>query len=190
MTVDTLPSRPQASAAAVTLERLALRTTLNLRGDPADAGFLDAVKQATGLTLPTDANTWTEGGSRRAVWLGPDEWLVVAPDDTAEALEQAVRTARGGDPWLSVTNVSHNSTVFRLAGPAARMVLAKATPIDLHPRAFGANACAQTVLARTRALILLAEAQAPAFEVWVRNSFAQYTADWLEDAMLEYQSPP
>lgn len=190
VTVETLPARPQATDAPVTLSRLPLRTVLNLRGDAADAGFLDAIRTATGLTLPTTANTWTDSQGRRAVWLGPDEWLVIAPDDTASALEQAVRAARGDDPWLAVTDVSHTSTVFSLGGPAARQVLAKATPIDLHRRAFAANACAQTVLARTRALILLAEPDPPVFEVWVRNSFARYTQDWLEDAMREHQPPP
>lgn len=190
MTVDSQASRPPPSAVAVTLERLPVRTVLNVRGDPADTGFLDAVAEVTGVTLPTDANTWTETNGRRAIWLGPDEWLVVAPDTPADALEAAIRHARRDDPWLSVTDVSHNATVFTLGGPAARMVLAKATPIDLHPRTFVANACAQTVLARTRALILLAGPEPPVFEVWVRNSFAQYTADWLEDAMREYMSAP
>lgn len=190
MTVDTLPSRPKGSAVTVRLERLPLRTVLNLRGEASDTGFLQAVEQAAGVSLPTTPNTWTDAGGRRAVWLGPDEWLLVAPDDDADALEAAVRKARGDDPWLAVTDVSHNSTVFTLSGPAARDVLAKGCPLDLHPRAFEANACAQTVLARTRALILLAEPRQPVFEVWVRNSFAQYTGDWLTDAMIEYQSPP
>lgn len=175
---------------ADTLTRLPLRTVLNLRGDPADAGFLKSVEEATGVSLPTAANTWTDVHGRCAIWLGPDEWLIVAPDASAEDLERAIREARGDDPWLAVTDVSHNSTVFALEGPNARAVLSKASPMDFHPRAFGAIVCAQTVLARTRALILLAEPEKPVFEVWVRNSFARYTEDWLRDAMEEYTAAP
>ena len=45
---------------------------INLRGDPADQAFLDAVKNAAGATPPTDANTVAAAGRNKILWLGPD----------------------------------------------------------------------------------------------------------------------
>ena len=67
-------------------------------------------------------------------------------------------------------------------------MLAKACPLDFHPRAFGPARCAQSNVARTQALIAL-EDELPVFRLFVRSSFAVYLAEWLLDAMREYHVP-
>ena len=172
--------------AGTRLAIMAPRSVVNLRGPAGDADFLAAVGAATGVAAPPGVNRWSGDDQRFVISLGPDEWLAVAPEGRAGAIEQRLRAARADDPWLSVVDVSHNYTVLALTGSAARTVLSKGCSIDLHARTFTPGHCAQTLLARTRALLLCCSDK-DGFEIWVRNSFARYTLDWLQDALAEFQ---
>src|SRR3712207_7321261 len=48
---------------------------------------------ALGVDLPTAPNTWVPAGTGRAVWLGPDEWLLSSTTDTPEEFEARIRAA-------------------------------------------------------------------------------------------------
>ncbi|MEM8588009.1 MAG: sarcosine oxidase subunit gamma family protein [Pseudomonadota bacterium] len=183
--------RERLAAAAgpdIRLEIIEPKAILNLRGRADDPGFADAMRNTLGLDLPTEPNrcrsTTAEGDGAAEViyWLGPDEWLVMAAAGMEASLEAALRAARTEDPWLSVVDVSHNLTGLRLGGTSAREVLASGCSLDLHPRVFDVDHCGQTVLAKSRILLRQVSVE-PAFELWVRNSFARYLADWLLDAM-------
>jgi sarcosine oxidase subunit gamma len=131
------------------------------------------------LGVPVPApNRVTTAGERAILWLGPDEYLVVAPDgdDVAEVTGE------------SVVDVSANRTTIELSGPYARDVLEKGMSIDLHPRAFGPGRCAQTLLARAQVVLRQLDSldrTEPTYHVLVRGSFAPYLADWLVDAAKE-----
>jgi sarcosine oxidase subunit gamma len=128
------------------------------------------------LGVPVPApNRVATAGERAILWLGPDEYLVVAPD---------------GDPVAeltaeSVVDVSANRTTIELSGPHARDVLEQGMSIDLHARVFGPGQCAQTLLARAQVILRQVDAE-PTYHVLVRGSFAPYLADWLVDAAKEF----
>jgi sarcosine oxidase subunit gamma len=159
-----------------------------LRGNSGNAAFLAAVRTALGLDLPVTAGAVAEAGPLRALWLGPDEWLLVAPDGSAAALMVALEKALDG-VHAQVVDVSANRTVLAVEGPRAADLLAKGLTLDLHPRAFGPGRVTQTILARA-AVILEQRGEAPAYRLYVRNSFAAYLASWLLDAASEYRLPP
>ncbi len=154
---------------------------INLRTEVADVAVMERLRAALGFPLPQEPNTSSSSGDRTVLWLGPDEWLVVGPEDQQELIEGSVRSALGDTPGAA-TDVSANRTVIELRGANARDVLATGCPLDLHPRVFGPGRCAQTLLARAQVIVHLVEA-APAFHVYVRSSFAAYAADWLLDAV-------
>lgn len=170
---------------AVALDPMPLQTLLNLRGRPDAADFRSAVAGLLGAELPLTPDRWQGGENDAILWLGPDEWLVMAGEGRAGELDAGLREALADDPWLSVVDLSHSYTGFRLTGPAAREVLAKGCPLDLHPRVFGDGQCAQSILAGSR-ILLRAVGTPVAFELWVRNSFAAYASAWLQDAMAEF----
>jgi sarcosine oxidase subunit gamma len=184
-----LAGLPKASNdAAVRLTAIGFRALLNLRCRTQDARMLAALGDALGMPLPVEPNRVSGDDERAVLWLGPDEWLVLAADGEEHGLEKQLRAAADDDAWLSVVDVSHNYTGLMLAGPAARDVLAKGCPLDLHRLKFRPGDCAQTVLAGVRVL-LRSPQQSEAIELWVRNSFARYTAHWLLDAMAEFPDP-
>ncbi|MGY1683867.1 sarcosine oxidase subunit gamma [Geodermatophilus sp. SYSU D01176] len=140
---------------------------------------------ALGVDLPTAPNTWVPAGTGRAVWLGPDEWLLSSTTETPGDLEVRVRDAvlpLGG----SAADVSSQRIGLRLTGARARDVLAKGCSIDLHPRVFVPGSSAQTMLGQAGVVLLALSDTADDFVVLVRSSFAGYLADWLLDAALEF----
>ena len=72
-------------------------------------------------------------------------------------------------------------------GRAARDLLARGCPLDLDPRSFAADQCAQTLLARVDVILFLMDDR-DAFGVLVRASFARYLVDWLRDAIEGLES--
>ena len=140
---------------------------------------------ALGVDLPTAPNTWVPAGTGRAVWLGPDEWMLTSTTETPEDLEARVRAAvlpLGG----SATEVSAQRIGVRLTGARVRDVLAKGCSIDLHPRVFGRGSSAQTTLGQAGVVLLALSDAGDDYAVLVRSSFAGYLADWLLDAALEF----
>ncbi len=81
-----------------------------------DAG---AVADVAGVALPTDACTSATAGERSLLWLGPDEWMLLAPDSEAATLEAALNEALTGPP-TQVVDVSDYYTVIPLTGARGR----------------------------------------------------------------------
>ena len=181
---DRLAAATRASGGAVRLAELPFLAQVNVRLD-AKGAAADAVGLALGLQLPLEPNTVVRAGELTALWLGPDEWLVVGPPGSQRDLESRIRAAAADEP-VSVTDVSAQRTTLLVAGPRARDLLAHGCPLDLHPRAFGAGRCAQTTLARTQIVLVARDEPKAGFWVLVRSSFAGYLTDWLLDAATEY----
>ncbi len=157
---------------------------INLRGDPRDPRFAGAVGGVMGDSLPMVPNTLTDVNGITMYWLGPDEWLIVTPDDRREPILQQLRRVLA-QKHAAITDVSGGQAALHLRGRHVRDVLAKGCPIDLHPRAFRIGQCAQSHLGKALVLIGQIEEQ-PYFELIVRRSFADYLWTWLESAAEEY----
>jgi sarcosine oxidase, subunit gamma len=143
------------------------------------------VTAALGPGLPAAPSSWVQTDSGRAIWLGPDEWLLTSATERPEQLASRIREATlpfGG----VVVDVSAQRITLRLTGSRARDVLAKGCSIDLHPRSFGCGSSAQTTLGQAGVVLLALAESGDDYAILVRSSFAGYLADWLEDAALEF----
>lgn len=141
----------------LTLRGPETRALFDLRGDPA----------ATFLPPPALPNRRTTAGAVSLIAVGPARWLVMAPLVQEATLEAQLRTA---------TLVSDTLAFFILTGADAARALAIACPIDLHPRAFPADAASFTDAFGTRALVLR---EGSAWVLAVEPSYADYIADHL-----------
>lgn len=157
---------------------------VNLRGQTADPLFRAAVKDATGTEPPAKANRVAVAGHRQVIWLGPDEWLVTAPAAEESTLAANLRARLMGQ-HAAVTMVGEARAVIALAGGAAREVMAKLCPLDLHSRAFSVGDCAQSLVARVQALVHQ-RSEAPLYDLYVDRSYASWLWQRLEDAGLEF----
>jgi sarcosine oxidase subunit gamma len=139
---------------------------LNIR---AHTDALAAAAATLGVALPTTPNTVTRTGDIAALWLGPDEWLVVG--------RQGPGTPPDG--W-GMVDVSAQRTAIVVSGPAAVDLLAHGCALDLGR--IGPDWCAQTMLARAN--VVLWGSPPDEIRILVRASFASYLAAWLLDAAL------
>ena len=170
--------------AGVLLCERPFRAQINLRGDVAAKRFRDAVEGVVGVAPPRQPNTTASAGAITAFWLGPDEWLIVAPDDRADKMVEALRAALEKQ-HTAVTDVSEARTAIGLSGANARDVMMKGCSLDLHPREFGPGRCAQSTLGKAQILLHQLD-DGPTYDLYVPRSFAEYLWAWLEDASLEY----
>jgi len=170
----------EATNGAISIRELPFLTQINLRAEP-DQRMPQRLADVLGLALPLTPNTVASSANHRALWLGPDEWLIVGAADEARAIEHSMHDAVTG-ATASIVDVSANRTVMLIQGERAQELLAHGIAIDLHPRAFGPGRCAQTLLAKVQ-VIMERRSDDNAFHVYVRGSFTSYLADWLLDAV-------
>ncbi|GAB3693476.1 sarcosine oxidase subunit gamma [Saccharopolyspora tripterygii] len=166
------------------LSEVAFRAQVALRVDPKSPAA-ERIGTALGTMLPNQPGQVARTERLLVAWLGPDEWLLVGPEGEAGTIRTTVTEALG-DEHGAVVDVSAHRTIIEVSGPKAPELLAKGCALDLHRRSFGADRCAQTLLARAGVLLVCREVEPPAYWVLVRASFARYLADWLSDAAAEY----
>lgn len=159
-----------------------LRLDTGDTGDTGDTAVLNRVELAVGLPVPVEPCRASRSGARAVLWLGPGWWLVVGEPGTEARTAAALRDAVGAAPG-SVVDVSAWRTTVELAGPAASELLMTGCPVDLHPRAFPAGGCVQTLLAR--APVIVECAGVAVYRLSVRSSLAGYLGRWLLDAAAE-----
>ena len=169
----------------VGLRELPFLTMIGIRVAPGSPAFA-RLGERLGAPLPAVCGQVTSSDGHSALWLGPDEWLVVSSTAEPEALTAALRDALAGDPG-AVTDVSANRTTLELSGPSARAVLEKGCPVDLHPRSFGPGNAVATSLGPVP--LLLWQTGETSYRLLPRSSFSDYVARWLLDAASEYAGP-
>jgi sarcosine oxidase subunit gamma len=172
--LDDLRSVSARTGGDVTVAHLPFLAQVSLRLDP-------ALADRAPLPLPVEPNTAWEDGPRAALWLGPDEWLVLGPPHTGSEIAQELEAALDGAP-RSIVDLSANRVAIELGGPGRFDLLSKGCPIDLHPLAWTAGMCAQTLLAKTQVIL---HERVDTTGLLVRTSFAAYLVDWLLAASAE-----
>ena len=162
---------PPGAGALVSVGLVPPATRFSFRGGPEAA---DACGRVLGLVLPRDACRAAEAGDRAALWLGPDEWLLLAPEAETATLFAAIEGGLGGTPHALV-DVSHRQVGFAVAGRQAPALLNAGCPLDLDPAAFPVGMCTRTVLAKCD--VALWRRGPEAFRLEVNRSFADYLAE-------------
>ena len=150
---------------------------VTLRGDLADAGFAGAVEQVTGLALPVQRRIVGEG--RRLAWMSPDELMLFCDADAAPGITAKFAAAFAGSHALAV-DVTDARAVFRVEGKAVREVIAKLTPANVAPAAFGPGEMRRTRLGQVPAAFHMPDATT--FEVIAFRSVALYVFELLSNA--------
>ena len=138
------------------------------------AAALAAAGKALGVELPQTNRTVAAKGCT-ALWLGPDEYLLLAPTD-ANACWSALQAALAGLPHACV-DVSQRHAAFEVAGEHAAAALNSGCPLDLDLEAFPEGQCTRTVFGK--AGIILWRTAANRFHVEVWRSFASYVTQLL-----------
>jgi sarcosine oxidase subunit gamma len=143
-----------------------------LRGDSAARA---AAERALAVPVPVLACRAGSTGARAALWLGPDEWLLIAADEDAAA-EAALGDALEALPH-SLVDVSHRQVGLVVSGPQAATLLSAGCPLDLDLSAFPVGMCTRTMLSKAEVVLWRTAAAEFRLEVW--RSFAAYVTEYL-----------
>ena len=167
--VDLSTARQQQTVASSSLLRqLPPASRLVLRG----ASQVLAVA-ADALRLPRNETPCraVHSDSLAALWLGPDERLLIGPADAAAEMSDRLQQALAGMPH-SVVEISHAQVGFELSGARAADALNIGCPLDLDPASFPVDMCTRTVFAKAQ--IVLWRTAPDTFRVDTARSFAPY----------------
>ena len=163
---------------AITLADAPPSARFILRARPA---AMEAAAGPLGTRLPVVACRSAVADDLAALWLGPDEWLLLSSDGAAVAAGLA--TALAGLPHALV-DVSHRQEGLVLSGRHAAAVLHAGCPLDLHPDAFPIGMCTRTLLGKAE--IMLWRTGAERFRIEAMRSFVPYVRQYLAEAAREF----
>lgn len=139
----------------------------------------DRAGPAFGVSMPEAACRAESAAGIAALWLGPDERLLLAPEGSEESIMAAIGEALAGIPH-SLVDVSHRQVGLSVAGAAARDLLASGCPLDLDAEAFPVGMCTRTVFARAE--VVLWRRSAEEYHLETGRSFSGYVLGWLKEA--------
>jgi sarcosine oxidase subunit gamma len=160
------------SARGVRLAALPPAERISLR---APAASIATLSKALGVTLPQAPKTSAAKGARTALWLGPDEWLVID-----EGGKDPLADCAGVKALHSAVGISHRNVGISVTGPAAAATLNAGCPQDLSLAAFPVGACSRTILGKVEIVLLRTAEDAFRVECW--RSFSDYVFTFLSEA--------
>ncbi len=169
---------PGNSAATATLCPPATRFIL--RGGPEIAA---RVGPAFGASPPLEPLRSLSEGSRSALWMGPDEWLLIA-EDAPPTLGATLEAALAPIPHALV-DVSHRQSAIVVSGRGAARLLNAGVALDLDLSAFPVGMVTRTLL--TKAEIVLWRQGPEAFRVEFSRSFGPYVIAILRQAASDQE---
>lgn len=161
----------------VSLTEAAPASRISLRARPEAVA---ALSKALGIKLPDQPKTSVRSTAaktkqRVALWLGPDEWLVI--DEAGADLMGACAKAKG---LHAAVDVSHRNTAIIVSGQGAEAVISAGCPQNLSLDAFAVGACSRTILGKAEIVLLREEDNVFRVECW--RSFSAYVLAFLSDA--------
>jgi sarcosine oxidase subunit gamma len=164
------PPPPASAAGWRTLDPL---SCWSLRVDVAAAASPMA---AAALPLAVDVCRAATQGGWSALWLGPDEQLLVGPDSAHTQLAPRLAAALEGISH-SLVDVSHRQAAIELNGPDATQLLAMGCPLDFDLAQAPVHFCSRTVYAKAEVVLWRQETERFQLHTW--RSFLPYVTGLL-----------
>ncbi len=157
---------------------------LLIKADLASAPLIAAAERIFGVGVPGRCEA--AGDRERAVaWMAPDELLAFVPAErTREALAELRSTLAGEHAFCA--DVSAMRACFEVQGEGVRDVLAKGTPADMSPSAFGPGGFRRTRIGQLAAAIWMLDGRSA--RIFCLRSEAEHLREWLGEAVANFKA--
>ncbi|HEV7480041.1 MAG TPA: sarcosine oxidase subunit gamma family protein [Roseiarcus sp.] len=143
----------------------------------------EAVRVACGMAFgvepPSRLGPAGESEGRAALWLGPDEWLLIADGADAADIGAMLESVLEGTAH-SLVDVSHRQIALIASGPTAARVLNAGCPLDLDLKAFPVGFATRTLFDKVE--IVLWRRAETTFHIEIWRSFAPFLVGSLAEA--------
>jgi sarcosine oxidase subunit gamma len=141
-----------------------------------------AAGAALGIVVAARSCQASHAQGRALLWLGPDEYLLLAADAETTALKSTLEEALQKHAHALI-DVSHRQTGLEVTGAHAVEILSSGCPLDLDIASFPIDMCTRTLFAKAEVVLWRTAADVFHIEVW--RSFTDYVASFLVDAARE-----
>ena len=173
---------PLLNQSSVSILKAAPITRLSLRlreGSITDAGT------AFGASLPTKPLASETATKRAALWMGPDEWTLLAPEEELLAVFDGIEVKLADTPY-SLVDISERSEAIIVSGEKAVWLLNTGIFIDFSLEAFPVGTVSRTVFHKSPVMIWRTGPDTFVVEAWV--SFMDYVAGLLVQSAQELEA--
>ena len=156
---------------------------LIIRGKTKD--FITTIGKNLNMLLPIEANTSTSGESLTALWLSPDEWLLVSNEIVSEdsnnyEVEDNLINNVSKVNLGAVTDVSDQFVMINIKGSKVFDLFATGSPFNFNVFKSKKGSVVQTILSHIDVIIHLTEINN--VNLLVRRSFSEHLHSWLNDS--------
>ncbi len=146
-----------------------------------DLEHLGKAAAAFGSDILDQPGGVSTNGEKTALWLGPDEWLLLTPEVGSREIVSRFSTLGDTVPH-SLVDVSDRTVAIDLSGPLATRALNAGCPLDLEnmPVSYGTR----TVLEQTEIIIIKLDNKK--YRLEIIRSFTPYIWSFLEKAGRDF----
>ena len=180
---DNTANYPKINTSVFSIMQESNLAQLNIRFDVSDASILSIVKSVLGLNLEMAPNTIVNDNEKFALWLGPDERLVILPKDQIITARMNLERELQGIHYSSV-DLSSGQVVLDLKGEEVLNILSKGCSVDLHQKYFNVGQCVQTSIDKINVICFSLENNH--IRIIVRRSYSEALIAWFKDASIEF----
>ena len=166
----------------VTIEETKLSGKINIRGKSLDKEFMKNIGSVLNLVLPIEPNVRIYNNNISIMWLGPNEWLVITPENEKNKIISLLESKLNPEK-TAITDVSFNRTVLRLEGKQVFTLLSKFLVANLEKILETNFSVAQTIFLKIPVLFIRnnTNKEATSLDLHLNRSHAKYVYELLVD---------
>tara|TARA_Y100001970_G_scaffold210566_1_gene256909 strand:- start:14 stop:577 length:564 start_codon:yes stop_codon:yes gene_type:complete len=173
----------EINLSGVSIKEITPVMKINLRGKTRE--FLTNVGKNLNMILPTEANTSTTSDKLTAIWLSPDEWMIVSNElisketnkyQLNELLFHSISKKNLG----AVIDITDQFVQLELNGKNIYEIFSSGSPFNFNEFKEKKGSTTQTVLNHID--VILHHKDENIVNLFVRRSFAEHLHSWIEDS--------
>jgi sarcosine oxidase subunit gamma len=147
--------------------------------------FITTIGKNLNMILPIEASTSTSGETLTALWLSPDEWMLVSNNAVSEGsntydVEDNLINNISKVNLGAVTDVSDQFVMINIKGSKIFDLFATGSPFNFNEFKKKKGSVVQTILSHIDVIIHLTEINE--VNLLVRRSFSEHLHSWLNDS--------
>jgi sarcosine oxidase subunit gamma len=177
------PIKDQVNYNDISVKEISPIMKLNLRGKKRE--FFTAVGKHLDMILPTEANTSSSSSKLTAIWLSPDEWMVVSNEliekntnsyDLEESLYNSISKTNLG----AVIDVTDQFVMLELKGSKIYELFSSGSPYNFNDFRKKKGSTTQTLLNNID--VIIQNKGENLVNLFVRRSFSEHLFSWINDS--------
>ena len=177
------PIKNQINYNDISVKEISPIMKLNLRGKKRE--FFTAVGKHLDMILPTEANTSSSSSKLTAIWLSPDEWMVVSNEfieknNNSYDLEESLYNSISKTNLGAVIDVTDQFVMLELKGSKIYELFSSGSPYNFNDFREKKGSTTQTLLNNID--VIIQNKSENLVNLFVRRSFSEHLFSWINDS--------